>query len=250
MDGKFIDQGLELPEPDFTLPNGAIGWRAVEQGSWEWLMLRAGVPTASELSSLLVKPKDPKKAPHGLGAGAITYAHTIAAERIIGGPVSAFQGNEHTERGHRLEGELADNYALLRGVDLDTVGFIRRGRFGYSPDRLVGANGLLEVKAPTPPKVIGMLRDPDFPGDYRAQCLGGLYATDREWIDIVVGAQHLPECIRRLDHERVRSEVDALKDALERFIAYVDDTVAFVHGLYGDGPEAAAIAASLPVSEE
>lgn len=248
MDGSFnnTSSGLELPAPDLILPNGAQAWRQVEQGSWEWLMLRAGLPTASELSSLLVKGKGP----NGLGAGAITYAHTVVAELLLGGPVSTFQGNEHTERGHALEGELADNYALLRGVDLDTLGFIRRGRFGYSPDRLVGANGLLEVKAPQPHKVIGMLRDSDFPSDYRAQCLGGLYATDREWIDLVAGARDLPECIRRLDHERVRAEVEALRDALDRFVAYVDDTVAFIRNLAGDGPDAAALAQALPVAAE
>lgn len=251
MDGSFnnTSTGLELPAPDLILPNGAEAWRTLEQGSYEWLLLRAGLPTASELASLLVKGKDPKKA-NGLGAGAITYAHTVAAELLIGGPVSTFQGNEHTERGHALEGEFADNYALLRGVDLDTLGFIRRGRFGYSPDRLVGASGLLEVKAPQAPKVIGMLRDPDFPSEYRAQALGGLYATDREWIDLIAGARHLPECIRRLDHERVLAEVEALKDALERFVAYVDDTVAFVRNLAGDGPDAAALAQALPVAAE
>lgn len=232
-----------VPAPDFTLPNGAEVWRELEQGSWEWLMLRAGMPTASQLSFLLVKGKGA----NGLGTGALTYAHTVAAEMLIGGPVSSFQGNEHTERGHTMEGELADNYAFLRGVDLDTVGFIKRGRFGYSPDRLVGKNGLLEVKAPQPEKVIGMLRSEDFPTDYRAQCLGGLYATDREWIDLVAGARHLPDCIRRMDHEAVRKEVEDLVDALERFCAYVDDTVAFVRNIAGDGVEAASIAAELPV---
>jgi hypothetical protein len=245
MDGSFnTSAGLELPEPDLILPNGAEAWRSLEQGSREWLMLRAGLPTASELSSLLVKGKGP----NGLGAGALTYAHTVAAELLLGGPVSTFQGNEHTERGHALEGELADNYALLRGVDLDTLGFIRRSRFGYSPDRLVGANGLLEVKAPQAHKVIGMLRDADFPTEYRAQALGGLYATDREWIDLVAGARDLPECIRRLDHDRVKAEVETLRDALDRFVAYVDDTVAFVRNLAGDGPEAAAMAQGLAVA--
>jgi hypothetical protein len=114
----------------------------------------------------------------------------------------------------------------------------------------VGANGLLEVKAPQAHKVIGMLRDADFPSEYRAQALGGLYATDREWIDLVAGARDIPECIRRLDHDRVKGEVEALRDALERFVAYVDDTVAFVSNLAGDGPEAAAMAQGLAVAAE
>lgn len=241
-----MTQQTQIPAHDFTLKNGAQVWKKLEQGTWEWLVLRSGVPTASELSSLLVKGTGP----NGLGAGAVTYAHTVAAEILLGGPVSTFQGNEHTERGHQLEPELADNYSLLRGFELEEVGFIRRGRFGYSPDRLVEKIGLLEVKAPQPHKVVGMLRDDGFPKDYRAQCLGGLYATDREWIDLIAGARGLPDCVRRLDHEAVRKEVAGLKDAIDRFCAYVDDTVSFVRNIAGDGPEAAELAAAMTVAAE
>lgn len=249
MDGSFNNTitGLELPEPDFTLDNGAVGWAAVEQGSWEWLMLRAGVPTASELASLLVKGKGP----NGLGAGALTYAHTLAAEILIGGPVSNFTGNAHTERGHEMEPELAENYALLKGVDLDTVGFIRRGRFGLSPDRLVrGMKRALEVKAPQAAKLIGMHRDPGFPSEFRAQCLGILHGTDYEVIDLVAGARNLPELLRTLDHDAVYKEIQEIPDALDRFCAYLDDTVAFIRGIAGDGPDAAALAQALPVAAE
>ena len=248
MDGSFKvnSAGLELPEPDFSLDNGAVGWKAVEQGSWEWLMLRAGVPTASELASVLVKGKGA----NGLGAGALTYAHTLAAEILIGGPVSTFTGNAHTERGHEMEPELVDNYSLLKGVDLEKVGFIRRGRFGLSPDRLVvGMKRALEVKAPQAPKLIGIHRDPGFPSEYRAQCLGVLFGTDYEVIDLIAGARGLPDVIRTLDHDAAYKEVQEIPDALERFVAYLDDTVSFIRHIAGDGPDAAAMAAALPSSE-
>lgn len=238
-----------LPAHDYTLPNGALVWKELEQGSWEWLQARAGIPTASELASLLVAGK--KDAPYGLGTGAITYAHTVAAEVLLGGPVSTFKGNEHTERGHAMEPELADNYAILNGVDLDTVGFIRRGDFGFSPDRLiVGKNAWLEVKAPQPHKVIGMLRDTGFPTEYRAQALGAFHGSDYEYVDLIAGAQGLPDCIRRLDHEKVLKEVAAVADAIQRFNAYVADTVAFVREIAGDGPDAAALAEGLPIAAE
>lgn len=236
-----------LPTPDYTLANGALVWKDLEQGTPEWLQARSGIPTASELASLLVAGKGP----NGLGAGALTYAHTVAAEVLLGGPVSTFTGNAHTERGHEMEPELADNYSLLFGVDLDTVGFVRRGMFGYSPDReIVGKKGWLEVKAPQPAKVIGFLRDEGFPTDYRAQALGALYGTDYEFVDLIAGARGLPECIRRLDHEEVQKEVAKIADALERFNAYVLDTVAFVRSVAGDGPDAAAFAEGLAIAAE
>lgn len=244
---RNITMDLLLPAHDYTLPNGALVWKELEQGSWEWLQARAGIPTASELASLLVAGKGP----NGLGAGALTYAHTVAAEVLLGGPVSTFTGNAHTERGHDMEPELADNYAILHGVDLDTVGFVRRGLFGYSPDReIVGRKGWLEVKAPQPAKVIGFLRDEGFPTDYRAQALGALYGTDYEYVDLIAGARGLPECIRTLHHEAVQKEVAKIADALERFNAYVQDTVAFVRNISGDGPDAAALVEGLPIAAE
>ena len=52
----------------------------VEQGTPEWLALRLGIVTCSELDSLLVNGKGEA----GLGAGAFTYMDTLIGERITG----------------------------------------------------------------------------------------------------------------------------------------------------------------------
>ena len=72
----------------------------VEQGTPEWLALRLGIVTCSELDSLLVNGKGEA----GLGAGAFTYMDTLIGERITGEAADPFMGNRHTERGHELEG--------------------------------------------------------------------------------------------------------------------------------------------------
>ena len=52
----------------------------VQQGSQEWLALRLGIITCSELECLLVNGKGEA----GFGAGAFTYMNTLIGERITG----------------------------------------------------------------------------------------------------------------------------------------------------------------------
>ena len=243
---------IELPTPDLILPNGARMWTAetLPQGTPEWLQARSGVATASELDSLLVNPKDPKKAPFGLAAGAITYAHNVVAEIWQGGPVKTSFENEHTRRGHEMEAEFREQYEFMNDTAVEEVGFVLAAGFGYSPDGFVGTDGLYEGKAPGAGKVIGFLRDPGFPKEYRAQCLGGLLATGRVWIDLNAGFQDFPLCIRRLDRNDVTKELDALADAISRFNAYVADTLDFVRRIAGSQYDGAAIIADLPIAAE
>lgn len=239
---------FELPTPDFTLANGASVWLpdTLEQGTPEWLQARSGIPTASELDCLLVAGKGP----YGLGAGALTYAHLIAAEAIIGGPAKASFENEHTRRGHEKEAEFRELYEFMTDALVEEIGFVRTDRLGYSPDGFVGTDGLYEGKAPGAGKLVGFLRDPGFPKEYRAQCVAGLLATGRDWVDLNAGADHLPLCTRRLTRDEAEQEIDALAYALERFHVYVRETVAYVLELAGTEAEAAAIAEGLPIAAE
>lgn len=243
---------IDLPTPDLILPNGARLWtnETLPQGSVEWLHARSGVPTASELDTLLVTPKEPKKAPFGLGAGAITYAHTVAAEVWAGGPVNQSFENEHTRRGHAMEAEFRSNYEFMNDIAVEEVGFVLAGGLGYSPDGFVGEDGLYEGKAPGAAKQIAFLRDPGLPKEYRAQCLGGLLATGREWIDLNTGFQDFPLCTRRLRREDVESELEALADAVVRFNAYVQDTLEFVRRIAGSQADGAYLIQALPIAAE
>lgn len=243
---------IALPTPDLILPNGAAVWlpETLVQGTEEWLQARSGQATASEMECLLVNPKDPKKAPYGLAAGAITYAHTVAAEVITGGPVKVSFENEHTRRGHAKEAEFRELYEFMHDAEVKEIGFVRAAGFGYSPDGFVGEDGLYEGKAPGAGKLVGFLRDPGFPKEYKAQALAGLLATGRAWIDLNAGADGLPLCTRRLWAEEAQKDMAALVDAIARFNAYVAETVAFIREIAGTEEEAVAIAEGLPIAAE
>lgn len=64
---------------------------------------------------------------------------------------------------------------------------------GYSPDGLVGDDGLIEIKAPrSKTQVLTVLTD-EVPAHYMAQCQAGLLVSGRKWIDFVsyVGGMHV-----------------------------------------------------------
>jgi hypothetical protein len=56
---------------------------------------------------------------------------------------------------------------------------------GYSPDGLVGDDGLIEIKAPRAKTHLRTILADEVPAHYMAQCQAGLLVTGRKWIDFV-----------------------------------------------------------------
>src|SRR6185437_7714462 len=65
------------------------------------------------------------------------------------------------------------------------VGFIRNGNKGASPDRLIGDNGLLELKTKLPHIQVEVLLTGKLPSSHKAQVQGELWVAEREWCDFV-----------------------------------------------------------------
>lgn len=168
-----------------------------EQGTEEWFALRAGIPTASEFSTVIAS---------GRGGGESktrrTYMLKLAGEIITGRPSEGFS-NVHTERGHEMEPEARDMYAFATDTAPELVGFIRNGQKGCSPDSLIGANGMLEIKTKLPHLALDCLLRDDFPAEHKAQCQGALWVAEREWIDLVVYWPGIPLFIKRAYRDEV-----------------------------------------------
>lgn len=190
-----------------------------EQGTDEWFAARAGVVTASEFATVLAK---------GRGGGeSVTrrkYMLTLAGEIITGQVADKWEGNRHTERGKVMEGEARDAYALIADVEPSQVGFLRRGRIGCSPDSLVGAHGLLEIKTKLPHLQLEVLESGEVPPEHMAQIQGQLWVSCREWCDFVSFWPGLPIFIKRvwLDNDYIAR----LSVGVSEFIADVDRIVA------------------------
>lgn len=168
--------------------------RDIEQGSKEWLDLRAGIVTMSVVDCLLVDGKSSS----GLGAGAYTLMNQLIGERICGEPDDSFGGNRHTERGHELEGKGRELYESQNDVKCDQVAIILNHGVGYSPDSLVTDIGLCEIKTKLPKFQVEIILNDEVPKEHIPQCQGGLWVSEREWIDFVSYWPGMPLFVKRV----------------------------------------------------
>ena len=146
--------------------------RDIIQGTEEWHDLRKGKMTGSKASAIASQ-----------GKGLETYVKQIVigmfAER------KSFT-NEAMERGHELEpiGRMA--YELQNGVDVEEVGFITHNEFvGYSPDGLVGEDGLIEHKARNNEIHFDLLMNGKVDSSTIWQMQFGMLIAKRKWCDFV-----------------------------------------------------------------
>lgn len=188
----------------------------MEQGTEEWFEVRRGIPTASEFSTVLAK---------GEGKTRRTYMLKLAGEIITGRPSEQIT-NAHMERGHEMEPEARSLYALQMDKDPELVGFLRNGRKGCSPDSLIGANGMLEIKTKLPHLLIDLLDRDRFPPEHVAQCQGALWVAEREWIDLAVYWPGLPLYVSRQFRDEayianLSYEVDRFNEDLDALVAKI-----------------------------
>ena len=181
----------------------------VEQNSEAWFAARSGLPTASNFSTILAK---------GEGKTRRTYLLKLAGEILTGVPTEPIT-NAHMERGHEMEPAARDLYCFLTDFEVQRIGFVRNGNKGCSPDSFIGANGMLEIKTKLPHLLIDILLKGEFPSEHKAQCQGGLWVCEREWIDIAIYWPGLPLFQKRAFRDEkyiatLSSEVDRFNDDL------------------------------------
>lgn len=113
---------------------------------------------------------------------------TLAAERITG-HVEETAMTRDMFRGVVSEPFARDAYAEHFGVEVEEIGFMVKDfggySIGYSPDGLVGDNGLIEVKSPRAKGHINTALTGEVPAHYMAQLQTGLLVTGRQWIDYI-----------------------------------------------------------------
>lgn len=188
-----------------------------EQGGEEWKRCRMGIPTASEFSTVMASGRD-----GGASKTRRAYMLRLAGE-ILTGELAESYSNGHMDRGKAMEDEARDFYAFTRDVEPQRVGFIRNGQKGCSPDSLIGANGMLEIKSALPHILLDKLLRGDFPAEHKAQCQGGLWVAEREWIDIGVYWRGLPLFVKRATRDEpyirdMAAAVDAFNAELAEIV--------------------------------
>ncbi len=87
--------------------------------------------------------------------------------------------------------------------------------FGASPDRLVGEDGIIQIKCPTPKTHLKWLTAGTIPVEHVPQMLAELACTGREWCDFVSYHPLLPLFVRR--YERDEKLIATLEAEVEHF---------------------------------
>lgn len=188
------------------------------QGSQEWIDARLGIPTASAFSRLIT-PKTRKPS-----AGAQKYMHELLAEWLTGYSMDDATSS-FMERGRDMEIDAVQYYELLNDVDTEEVGFCLSddGKYGASPDRLVGDDGGLEIKCLSAPNHIAALltlgKSPE-KNDYYAQVQGSLWVTGRQWWDFICYHPSIQSVVVRYERDtefiaQLAKIVDEFTDRLE-----------------------------------
>lgn len=154
-----------------------------EQYSPEWYACRMGIPTASEFHKLFMSGR--KKGEESKTRR--RYMLDLIGERMTGQPRETFS-SVHMQRGKEMEAEACKLFSFLDDTDLATVGFMRNEQAGCSPDRLVGENGLLQIKTMLPPLLLDLhlTVDPKEYDEHDHQLYGELWISEREWTELFV----------------------------------------------------------------
>lgn len=203
---------------------------SMDQRSAEWFQARLGKATASKITDIVARTKT------GWGASRANYAAQLVAERLTGVPTEGFTSSA-MQWGIDTEEEARRAYSFFRDTDVTECGFADHptiGMSGASPDGLVGADGLLELKCPQTATHIATLQGGTVPTKYIHQIQWQIACTGRQWCDFASYDPRLPESMRlfvkRVDrHEAAISELEA---QVIEFLAEVDATVANLRRLY------------------
>ena len=169
----------------------------LEQGSDAWLAARCGIVTASVVGQIIT-PKTIKPAMNDTARG---LTASLVAERITG-HVEFTYPNADMQRGTMSEPFARDIYSEDY-APASEVGFMVRDfdggyQIGFSPDGLVGDDGLIEVKAPRQKKHLSTILADEVPLENMAQCQTGLLVSGREWLDFISYNGGMPLFVKRV----------------------------------------------------
>ena len=195
----------------------------IEQGSDLWLSLRAGKTTASRCKDARDRLKNGNPSAKMTG-----YAAQVAVERIAGKPIDQVFQNWQMKEGQIQESECRIAYEAITGNLVEEVGAIATDddAFLYSPDGIVGTDGLIEIKSLfSADRMVNIVGGGDV-SDFIDQCNFGLWLTGRQWIDLCIWVPALSSIGRELTIRRItrdESAIEALEADLMSFSKLVSE---------------------------
>jgi putative phage-type endonuclease len=162
----------------------------LDQQTPEWLVHRVAMVTASRVADVMNYLKK-----GGESQARKNYKSEIVCE-VLTGLAYEHYVTPAMEWGISTEPLAVAAYEVERDVELEPGGFWVHdaiSRFGASPDRLIGSDGIAEIKCPTTATHIDYLSARTVPEEYQWQILAQLACTGRQWCDFVSFDPRLPK---------------------------------------------------------
>lgn len=179
----------------------------VEQNSPEWFELRKGKFTCSEAQAIATA-----------GVGLDTLCYKKVAEMLSHGATEGYT-NEDMIRGHEQEKYAVGLYEIETGVQTTVVGFVEYDEnTGGSPDRLVGDDGMAEVKCPNDINFVKYMLTGKIQPEYDWQMQMQMLITGRKWVDYVVYNENFDDSLIIKRVFRDEAKIEKLKIGLEQGI--------------------------------
>ena len=209
----------------------------INQGTPEWHDLRRGVLTSTAIKTLIT--------PTGkLADNDKTRAHVyeVAAQRITGKTEDNYMSFDMM-RGHTeeiLARELyAKHYASVVEcgfITSDKLGFM----VGYSPDGLVGDDGIIEIKSAKAKIQVQRMTDGVIPLEHYAQVQTGLWVTGRKWCDFISYSNGMKMMVVRVEadpayHDLIEQSATIFEAKVAEVItSYVANSNGFIMADYNE----------------
>lgn len=195
----------------------------VEQGSDEWKRLRLGHVTASNVADVMAKGKT------GEAITRYKYKVRLVAERMTGTSPESYS-NSAMEWGIEQERFACMAYEERFEVFLDKTGFWYHPEIawvGVSPDRLVGEDGLVEVKCPNTTTHLDYIFANKVPTEYYKQIQCQLWVTNRKWCDFISFDPRLPKRNQLfvIRCNRDESLIADMEVEVKQFLSEVEDLI-------------------------
>lgn len=194
----------------------------MQQGTSEWLDVRAGKATASRFRDILAKIKT------GEAADRRNYRAELVCERLTGRADPAYT-NAAMAWGNENEPFARIAYIAKTGAEVEEVGFIAHAELpaGASPDGLIGKDGGLEIKCPNKATHLATLKAKKMPAEHIPQVQGAMWITGRMWWDFVSYhpdfPEHLQLFVTRIDRDD--EYIETLQKEVSEFLNEVEDEV-------------------------
>lgn len=175
---------------------GPVYHPSLIQGSDAWLAARCGLLCASEMKKIITPTL--KVANNG---DTRTHAYELAFQRITRFVEpqyvsdSMLRGQEEEIYARAAYEEHYTNVAEIGFITNDKLGFT----LGYSPDGLVGDDGLLECKSRCGKYQVQTIVQDEVPDEFVIQLQTALLVSERKWIDFVSYCGGLPMFVKRVE---------------------------------------------------